>query len=340
MKHLQNLEKELKNYLIQYLIYFLKTLKQKTLNILPLVLYLLQIKMELTKKSLLKHCRELNMYSTPELNDKLYLHQKGICKIENLDEYIGLKVLWLQTNGIEIIEGLNNLIQLKHLYLNENMIKSINGEKSLNTLINLDTLNLEKNYISEIQENDLSKLMNLNTLNLSFNRLRKIENLYGLLNCPSISILDLKNNGFEVNIKFIDEILSKLPNLAVLYLMSSNNKTNENTVSDELNFYRKIIIGKCKNLRHLDDRPVFEDERRCCNAFINGGIEKERLERQKIRNEKLAKEQANHDAFKKLIKDAIKNNNNNDNDDESSDDDDDDYVDDVVDDDDNKSESQ
>eukprot|EP00483_Globobulimina_turgida_P004305 UN04314 len=69
--------------------------------------------MELTKKSLLKPCREVEMYSTPELNDKLYLPQKGICKLENLDEYVGVRVLWLQSNGIEIIENVNHLIDLR-----------------------------------------------------------------------------------------------------------------------------------------------------------------------------------------------------------------------------------
>eukprot|EP00484_Ammonia_sp_Unknown_P003156 CAMPEP_0197072230 /NCGR_PEP_ID=MMETSP1384-20130603/209992_1 /TAXON_ID=29189 /ORGANISM="Ammonia sp." /LENGTH=288 /DNA_ID=CAMNT_0042511047 /DNA_START=39 /DNA_END=906 /DNA_ORIENTATION=+ len=246
--------------------------------------------MELTKKSLLKHCREMNMYSTPELNDRLYLHQKGICKIENLDEYTGIRVLWLQQNGIEEIENLHHLQQLKHLYLNENMIKRINGAQSLQHLPDLDTLNLEKNYIKHIETDDLSHLSKLNTLNLAHNRLCDMENVRGLLRCPSLCVLDLRNNNLEVSQAFIHEILSKLPNLRVLYLMNSSDGNNENRISEQLKCYRKMVIAKCANLRHLDERPVFEDEG---DAVMRGAAEA--LKR---------KQQANHAAFGRLIEEA------------------------------------
>ena len=32
--------------------------------------------MEMTKESILKICKDLNLYRTPYLNDKLYLHYK------------------------------------------------------------------------------------------------------------------------------------------------------------------------------------------------------------------------------------------------------------------------
>lgn len=45
-------------------------------------------------------------YSTKSLNDKLFLHFKGFRKIENLEDFSGLKVLYIEGNAISVIEGL------------------------------------------------------------------------------------------------------------------------------------------------------------------------------------------------------------------------------------------
>ena len=34
-------------------------------------------------------------YTTPYLNDSLYIHYKGFSKIENLEEFTGLKVIFI-----------------------------------------------------------------------------------------------------------------------------------------------------------------------------------------------------------------------------------------------------
>jgi hypothetical protein len=41
----------------------------------------------------------VDRYVTPEVNDRLYLHYKGFARIQNLDEYTGLKVLYMEGNG-------------------------------------------------------------------------------------------------------------------------------------------------------------------------------------------------------------------------------------------------
>lgn len=66
----------------------------------------------ISKSFLKKLCKSdfHNYYSTPYLNDILYLHYKGFEKIDNLEEYTGkhhlisgLKVVYLEGNAIRKI---------------------------------------------------------------------------------------------------------------------------------------------------------------------------------------------------------------------------------------------
>lgn len=68
--------------------------------------------------------------------------------------------------------------------------------------------------------------------------------------------------------------------------------------------YRKTVIAKIKTLNYLDDRPVFEEDRRRAEAYAEGGIEAERAMMKKIRKEKDDKHWANHDAFRAMISKA------------------------------------
>ena len=83
--------------------------------------------MEMTKEYLKKLCKEQKLYTTPSINDKLYLHYKGFSKIQNLEEYTGLKAIWLEGNGLLKIEGLESQALLRTIYLQENIIESIDG---------------------------------------------------------------------------------------------------------------------------------------------------------------------------------------------------------------------
>ena len=77
--------------------------------------------------------------------------------------------------------------------------------------------------------------------------------------------------------------------------------------------YRKTIIGRCKALRYLDDRPVFDEERRRVEAWIavydeNGNVdaanEAERLELNKIRQEKDDANEKNFRLFENVIREG------------------------------------
>ena len=64
--------------------------------------------------------------------------------------------------------------------------------------------------------------------------------------------------------------------------------------------YRKVLIANLPNLNYLDDRPVFEDERRCTMAWMKGGTRAEAEERKRIREERQERHEKNLQAFKEM----------------------------------------
>lgn len=232
-------------------------------------------------------------YRTRELNDKLYLHFKGFRKIENLEEFTGLKVLYMEGNAIDRIEGLENCRQMRCLYLHENCIQEITG---LDYMEDLDSLNLSDNLITSIS--GLHHNLKLSTLHLSRNRIGKngVEDLVQLTQLPNLSVLDLSNNSIE-DPRVLEEVFEKMSNLRVLYL-------HGNPVCKKIPNYRKTLTFRLKELRYLDDRPVFEEDRRFAEAFFRGGLEEERAERKRWQQEKEAERLRNHEAFREMINQA------------------------------------
>jgi dynein assembly factor 1 len=68
--------------------------------------------------------------------------------------------------------------------------------------------------------------------------------------------------------------------------------------------YRKTTIAKVKTLTYLDDRPVFEEDRRHAEAYNRGGIDAERAERDIMRAERDAKQLKQHTDFKNMMRKA------------------------------------
>ena len=72
----------------------------------------------INQKTLKEACKKHDLYQTPYLNEKLYLHYGGFRKIEGLEEYTELRALWLQGNIISRIENIDHLKKLRCLYAN------------------------------------------------------------------------------------------------------------------------------------------------------------------------------------------------------------------------------
>nr|XP_057917426.1 dynein axonemal assembly factor 1 homolog isoform X3 [Doryrhamphus excisus] len=244
----------------------------------------------MTKKFLKDHCKQNKLYSTPYLNDTLYLHFKGFSTIENLEEYTGLKCLWLESNGLQRIENLDAQINLRCLFLQQNLIQKL---ENLAPLQKLCSLNVSNNYINTIE--NISCLPQLSTLQISHNKLEVVDDIQHLSQCGAITVLDLSHNLlYEPDIL---PVFEAMPELRVLNLMG-------NKVVTRIPNYRKTLIIRLKQLTFLDDRPVFPRDRACAEAWALGGLEGERKEREQWDNQDRKKIRDSLDALALLKKKA------------------------------------
>eukprot|EP00933_Yihiella_yeosuensis_P039702 TRINITY_DN3381_c3_g1_i1.p1 TRINITY_DN3381_c3_g1~~TRINITY_DN3381_c3_g1_i1.p1 ORF type:complete len:552 (-),score=135.33 TRINITY_DN3381_c3_g1_i1:165-1820(-) len=228
-------------------------------------------------------------YRTEELNDKLYIHYKGWKELKNLEGWTGLRALYAECNAFDRISGLDMCANLRSLFLQENAIRRISG---LENCPNLWNLNLNNNFIERIE--GLSHLKNLNTLTIQKNKIgiNGLEDVEHLRD-TTISTLDIQDNKIW-DPDVLPEVLMQMKDLRVLYLKG-------NPCSKKIPNYRKGITACNKTLKYLDDRPVFPEDRRTAEAFNRGGLEEERAERRRIREENNLKHERNMKAFQDMI---------------------------------------
>lgn len=231
-------------------------------------------------------------YRTVELNDKLYIHYKGWRKLDNLEAWTSLRALYAECNAFSEITGLHNCQNLRSLFLQENCIKQISG---LENCPQLWSLNLSNNFISRLE--NLKHLKNLNTLTITKNKigLGGVDDVIELEGMD-ITCVDIQDNLIW-DVDVLPEVFVRMPSLRVLYLKG-------NPCAKQIPNYRKSVTAYCPDLRYLDDRPVFPEDRRAAEAFNRGGLEEERAERKRIREEAAAKHEANMRAFQLMIDEA------------------------------------
>lgn len=217
-------------------------------------------------------CKEKELYSTPRLNERLFLHFRGFARIQNLEKYTNVRALFLENNVIEEIENIEHMKDLRCLYLQNNRISRIQNLEHNPELV---TLNLSDNLLTHIE--GLASHRHLSTLLIGHNKIQSLADLEPLLQYSTIAYehfcihpshifrslrhhrtLDLSHN--EISDPAVIDIFSQMPHLACLYVKG-------NPFVSKVRHFRKTMISKIATLTFLDDRPVFPKERRLVSAW-------------------------------------------------------------------------
>ena len=247
----------------------------------------------LTKEKVVKSCVDNGFYRTPHCNEKLYLHHRAYDHIgDALKEYTAARVLWFEGNALREVEGLDTLSDLRQLYLHLNSLRTLGGG-GLAALTQLDCLNVSDNNLTGLEGLE-AQYKCLATLQAKNNRIVDVSALEPLTQFEKLTALDIQGNKITDGDALL-ELLQRVPNLKSLWLSG-------NPCVRSIKDYRRNVISILPNLVHLDERPVFADERRTVTAWAKGGLAAEKEERKKMRAEEDAAHTKKLEDFRKFLR--------------------------------------
>lgn len=149
----------------------------------------------MTKDVIANLCKANGGYQIPRLNDQLFLHCKGFMRIQNLDEYIHVKVLWVEQNAISELDGIDKLQELVSLFAQNNTIRSLRNMSG--PMMNLRVLNVSHNYLTSL-EGIARACPQLETLQASHNHITTLDACKELWElAETLTSVDLSFNRLE-----------------------------------------------------------------------------------------------------------------------------------------------
>ena len=195
----------------------------------------------------------------------LYLHHRGIVRLEHFDPYVNLRCLHLERNAVSTLEGLGTLRSLTQLHVDGNALSNLRG---VERLVNLERLDASDNVIDTLEHARGHE--RLRSLTLARNNLRGDVSLAlaPLAECPALRALDVSENALSARDADAAErvFATTVPNLEIFTAFKGNpilsaamrRRKDPTTDVEDL---RRPTTRACPRLAWLDGDPVAADAR-------------------------------------------------------------------------------
>ena len=190
--------------------------------------------------------------------------------------------MFAQQNCLTSLAPLAALPHLDTLNVSSNRLCSLDGLDAMPVLTSLQARSASAHRRSSALRMRIaaasspSALSRCRPLQAAGNSLASLDALACLPRCALLSSLDVTHNGLEGDGDALLALLAAMPALRALYLSAGN------PVAGSVRPYRKRVVAAVAGLVYLDERPVFDAERRGAEAWVRGGEEAEAAEREKL----------------------------------------------------------